>query len=86
MRMDALSLAIHLNLKEILADDKIARIAARMLGLRAIGCLGVVMKAYETSIITRNEAIESIEKLVKSGLWLSPEVLIEVFNDIENRC
>ncbi|MDP2767864.1 MAG: hypothetical protein Q8O41_10540, partial [Candidatus Methanoperedens sp.] len=50
--MHALSVAMHLNIKEFLADDKLARIAARILGLKAIGCLGVVMKAYETGIIT----------------------------------
>ncbi len=57
--------------------------AARILGLRAIGCLGVVMRAYETDIITRNDAIDSIQKLVKAGLWISPEVLAEVFSSIE---
>lgn len=35
----ALSVAKHLNIKEFLADDKLARIAARILGLKAIGCL-----------------------------------------------
>ncbi len=79
----ALSVAMKLNIKEILADDKLARMAARILSLRAIGCLGVVMRAYETDIITRNDAIDSIQKLVKAGLWISPEVLAEVFSSIE---
>ncbi len=79
----ALSVAMKLNIKEILADDKLARMAARILGLRAIGCLGIVMRAYETGIITRNDAIASIQKLVKAGLWISPEVLAEVFSSIE---
>ncbi|MHC1624165.1 MAG: hypothetical protein ACXQTR_06210 [Candidatus Methanospirareceae archaeon] len=34
--MYALSLALHLNIGEFLADDKMARVAARMSGLRAI--------------------------------------------------
>ncbi len=79
----ALSVAVHLNLEEFLADDKLARIAAKILGLRAIGCLGVVMKAFERGIITRSDAIESIQKLVKAGLWISPEVLAEVFKSME---
>ena len=56
-----------------------ARVAARMSGLRSIGCLGVVMRAYETGIVTRDDAIESIQRLVKAGLWVSPEVLAHVF-------
>ncbi len=81
---EALSIAKHLGIKEILADDKLARIAARILDLRAIGCLGVVMKATEMGVITRTEAIDSIHKLVKAGLWISPEVLAEVFKSLEN--
>lgn len=81
----ALSVAKHLGIKEILADDKLARIAARILGFRAIGCLGIIMKAQEIGIITRTEAIDSIHKLVKAGLWVSPEVLAEVFRSLEER-
>lgn len=81
----ALSVAKHLDIEEILADDKLARIAARILGLRAIGCLGVTMRAYETGVITRTEAINSIQKLVKAGLWVSPDVLSEVFKFLEER-
>jgi len=77
--MYAIALAMHLNIKEFLADDKMARVAARMSGLMSIGCLGVVMRAYETEIITRNDAVELIQRLVKAGLWISPEVLTEVF-------
>ena len=77
--MYAISLAMHLGIREFLADDKMARVAARMSGLMSIGCLGVVVKAYETDVITRDDAIESIQRLVKAGLWVSPEVLAHVF-------
>ena len=74
---------ILLAKKEFLADDKLARIAARILGLKGIGCLGVVMKAYETGIITRNDATNAVRKLVAVGLWISPEVLGEVLTALE---
>lgn len=79
----ALSLALHANIKEILVDDKLARVVARILGLKAIGCLGVNMKAYEAGIITRSEAVNTVQKLVKAGLWISPEVLGEVLTSLE---
>ena len=60
-----------------------ARVAARVIGIKAIGCLGVVMKVYETSIITRSEAVNTIQKLVEVGLWISPEVLGEVLTSME---
>ncbi len=81
--MYAMSLALRANLKELLADDKLARVAARILGLRAIGCLGVVIKAYETGDITRNDAVNTIQELVKAGLWISPEVLGTVLTSLE---
>lgn len=81
--MFALSIAVNQNFREFLADDKLARIAARILGLRAIGCIGIVMKAYETNVITKTDAIDLIQKLVKAGLWISPEVLAEVFSSIK---
>jgi len=65
-------------IKEILADDKLARVAARILRLKTIGCLGVIIKAYEAGVITRSEAANAIQELVKTGLWISPEVLGEV--------
>ncbi len=68
---------LHANTKDILVDDKLARVAARILRLKAIGCLGVVMKAYEAGIIGRSEASDTIQNLVKAGLWISPEVLGE---------
>ena len=80
--MYALSLALHKHIKVFLADDKLARVAARITGLKAIGCLGIVMKAYETSIITRSEAVSTIRKLVEVGLWISPEVLGEVLTSM----
>jgi len=81
--MYALSLALHVDIKEFLADDKLARIATRILGLKGIGCLGVVMMAYETGIITRNDATNAIWKLVEVGLWISPEVLGELLTALE---
>jgi len=41
------------------------------------------MKAYETGIITRSEAVNTIRKLVEVGLWISPEVLGEVLTSME---
>jgi predicted nucleic acid-binding protein len=80
--MSALSLALHASINDFLADDKLARIAARILGLNAIGCLGIVRRAYEIRIVTKDEAVETIQKLVKAGLWISPEVLGEVLTSM----
>lgn len=81
--MYTLSLALHTIIKEVLVDDELARVAARILGLRAIGCLGIVMKMYETGIIRRSEAVNTLQKLVKAGLWISPEVAGEVLTSME---
>ena len=73
---------MNVNVKQILVDDKLARVGARILRLQAIGCLGVVMKAYETGIITRSESVNAIQELVRAGLWISPEIWGEVLTSL----
>lgn len=79
----ALSLALHLNIKEFLADDKLARIAARTLKLKPIGCIGAIKKAYERKLMKKDEAIECIHKLIAAGLWVSPEVIAKALTTFE---
>jgi len=43
------------------------------------------MKAYGACIITRSEAVNTIQELVKAGLWISPEVLGEVLTSLDSR-
>jgi len=48
------------RVKQVLADDKLARVGNRILGLQAIGYLGIVMKAHEVGIITRSEGANTV--------------------------
>jgi len=80
----ALSLALHTKTKDFLADDKLARIAARIMGLKAVGCLGIITKAYKNKKILKHEALECVQKLVDSGLWVSPDVLSEIFSSLNS--
>ena len=58
----ALSLALHANVKQVLADDKLARVGARILGLQAIGCLGVV--TYEMDVV-QERSISAIQNWLR---------------------
>jgi len=50
------------------------------MGLKAVGCLGIITKAYKNKKILKHEALECVQKLVDSGLWVSPDVLSEIFS------
>ncbi len=80
----ALSLALHANTEDFLADDKLARIAARILGLKAVGCLGIIAKAYRNKMMSKDEAMEYVQRLVDLGLWVSPDVLGRVISSFDD--
>ena len=56
-----------------LIDDSAARRFAIGLGLEVIGSIGVLIKATKAGIITKEEALDGLEKLAKV-MWLSVDV------------
>jgi len=54
----------------VLIDDSAARRFALGLGLEVIGSIGVLIKVAKVGIISKEEALEGLEKLTKV-MWLS---------------
>jgi hypothetical protein len=54
-------------------DDRAARIAARTLGIRVIGTIGLVLQAHKLGKI--KSAKKVLQDLSKAGLYLSGEVI-----------
>lgn len=70
---EALVLALEQKADLLLLDDQEARNKARKLGLPITGALGVLLKAKNEGMI--NSFAEDIQKLQKSGFWLSRELV-----------
>ena len=73
---EALALAIDLHAEAVLLDEIRGRAAARRLGLRAVGTLGVLIQAKRAGFINNfKEALADLR--AKSQLQLSPEIETE---------
>jgi predicted nucleic acid-binding protein len=70
---EALSLAMELHADYLLVDERAARRAARALGLRVIGTLGVLLAAKRKRLIT--EVRPLLDELLRKGFWVSPRLV-----------
>jgi predicted nucleic acid-binding protein len=68
----ALQLALQTRISVVLMDDLDGRAAARLLGLMAIGTIGVLERMVELEII---ELPAAITKLRQTNFFISPELL-----------
>ena len=68
-----LSLAMELHADYLLVDERAARRAARALGLRVIGTLGVLLAAKRKRLIT--EVRPLLDELLRKGFWVSPRLV-----------
>ncbi|MEB2837172.1 MAG: DUF3368 domain-containing protein [Desulfurococcales archaeon] len=77
---EAIVLALELNADLLLVDDRDARNLAKKLGLQVMGTLGVLALAKYRGLIRGVKPI--IDRLVKSGFWISREVLEEFLREL----
>ena len=74
---EAISLAKESDSKEVLIDERHARLAAKALGLTPRGTLYVLFLALKKNIITQNEYEKALFDLVKAGFRMSDQVYLE---------
>lgn len=80
----ALSLAMSRSEVLFLTDDSAARLAARALGLRVHGSIGVLLRAVRRGHRTRQEALDLLRSLpLKSTLHIRPGLLAEIIREVE---
>jgi predicted nucleic acid-binding protein len=70
---ESLVLALEQKADLLLLDDQEARSMARKLGLPVTGTLGVLLKAKNEGMI--NSFAEDLQKLQRSGFWLSQDLV-----------
>jgi hypothetical protein len=73
----AIALARQMKTDFLLTDDATARLLATTLGLKARGCLGVVLWLAAQRKIGQVEATRHLENLFRTSLWVSPRIVAE---------
>ncbi|MEM1611318.1 MAG: DUF3368 domain-containing protein [Sulfolobales archaeon] len=70
---------------EEVRDDKRARNKCRELGIRVIGTLGLIELAKKQGAISKNQALELLNRIPDTSLYITPELLKEAQNIIKHQ-
>jgi predicted nucleic acid-binding protein len=73
--IDVILLAQEVEADWVLIDEKLARQIAKAVGLRVRGTLGVLLAAYRTGILSREDSLEAVAQLAKSSVRLSDKLV-----------
>jgi len=67
----------HRNVTFVVTDDKRARNVCKKLGIKVIGTLGLIELAKKCKVISKEKAIELLNKIPSTSLYITPELLSE---------
>jgi len=80
----ALSLSMGRPGSLFLTDDSAARLAARALGVRAQGTIGVLVRSIRRQQWTREQVVDMLRDLpALSTLHIRPSLLAEIIREVE---
>ena len=81
----ALTLAAGLSHPIFLTDDSAARLAAKTLGLRAHGTLGILLRSIRRGQRSRRQVVDDLRSLPRrSTLFVRRGLLEEIIRDVEH--
>ncbi len=71
----AISLAVEEKPDFVCMDDLEGRAAAKQLGLKPVGCIGILTALLKLKIIGKRKALEIVEEMVNAGYRISAKLL-----------
>jgi predicted nucleic acid-binding protein len=81
---EAIGLALQEHADWLLTDDASARQFAESLGVEVHGSIAIILWSIATGIVQEKElAIQLMDRLAKSSLWISDRVLQEAYKAID---
>lgn len=80
---ESIALAVEENADYIVLDDMLARRKAVSMGLNVIGTLRVLRLMYDAKLISKNEVLDSLEKLKQIGFRISDNVIKKVMEELQ---
>lgn len=83
--LEAMVLAQEIQADYVIMDDRLARRKAQSKGLKTIGTIGVLLLAHQQLFISTSKIEVYLTALTQThGMYLSPQILKEVENSIQN--
>ncbi|MBS7649088.1 MAG: DUF3368 domain-containing protein [Candidatus Bathyarchaeia archaeon] len=80
---EAIKLCKQLNAKYLITDDKEARRVAKILNVTPIGTCSIIIQAHKQRAITKDEAIQILDELLKAGLRIDTELYRRILRELE---
>jgi len=77
---EVIILAKEKKIKEVLIDEKVARMQAKILGLEAIGTLGLLLMAKKKGLLSEIKPL--IEKMLQRGIWIRSETVKGILEEV----
>lgn len=76
---EVIILAKEMGIKEVLIDDRIARMHAKVQGFSVIGTLGLLLRAKKRGILS--ELKPSVKRIVSKGIWISDDIVERILRE-----
>ena len=73
--MDVLLLALEVKPDWVVIDERLGRRAAQTLRLPVKGTIGILLAAYRARLLSRSEALSSVNQLVGAGIRIGRRVI-----------
>ncbi|MBI4439157.1 DUF3368 domain-containing protein [Candidatus Woesearchaeota archaeon] len=69
--------------KAALIDEHPARMAAKLQGVKCVGSLGLLLKAFSKGIINENETKTILHAILKENFRISPVIVAEFYAEMD---
>lgn len=76
---EVIILAQEQKATEVIPDEKIARMEAKLLGLKVVGTLGLLLRARKRGFIL--ELSPLIHKILGEGIYIHPNIVESILNE-----
>jgi len=76
---EVIILAKEKGIKQVLLDEKVARLQAKVLRLNVIGTLGLLLKAKKEGMVSNIKPL--MAKILENGIWIKGEIVEGILKD-----
>jgi len=76
---EVIILAKEKGVRQVLIDEKVARLQAKVLGLEVIGTIGLLLKAKKEGILSSIKPL--INRILEHNIWIKDEIIRGILKD-----
>jgi len=80
---EAINLCLETNSPLLLIDDKRGRIVAKSFKIEILGTLGIFALMYKKNLKEKQNLIDNLDLLLKSGFYYSGDVILNFLKELE---